>query len=84
MSVCQVLLSNAQSCILLYYILTLLPALHAGPSQQNMLYYNAVIIYKYTEHMHVTSTVGEFVSYSVLTCTSKHYMAIVYVRGSSS
>ena len=29
--------------------------------------------------MHVTSTVGEFVSQSVLTCASKHYVAIVII-----
>ena len=47
------------------YHFTILPALvhalHAGPSQQN----NKLIIlynYKYAEHMHVTSTVGELVS----------------------
>ena len=38
-----------------YIALALVPALRAGPSQQNN-------NYKYAEHMHVTFTVGELVS----------------------
>jgi len=41
------------------YILALVPALHAGPSQQINLYCSNN---EYTEHMHVTSTVGELLS----------------------
>jgi len=41
------------------YILTSVPALCAGPSQQINLFSSN---HEYTEHMHVTSTVGELLS----------------------